>query len=270
MKKLLMNASLVCVAFGTDGMELARVGDMRLSRSGGVSDTLAVRNSGDEIVRDVTETLRLEEFLLTDGLARLSFVKGTETDGIFVRGDEVLEKSYPCIRDFLGLIPADASHSFAVYKLWAETEELGRIQLSERHVDSERPLEHQTKILSSVENDESLSTKRTVQTFVELDGTERAIGTKETSIPYAFTERQDDRYADAVNDRRWTVRDYVRGNGETFSKDWQDLGLIVKRPPAPPVQAPIGGGGNSGGGGGYSSNIFEKGFQHVVGGCTVM
>jgi hypothetical protein len=264
MKKLLMNASLICVAFGADGMELKKLGDMQLSKSGGVSNMLAVRSPGDEIARDIVKTLRLEEFLLTDGLARLSFVKGTETDGIFVRGDEVLEKSYPCVKEFLELTPADASHSFAVYKLWAETEELGQIQLSERHVDSERPLEHQTKVLSSVENDESLSTRRTVQTFVELDGTERAIRTEETSISYAFTERQDDRYADAVNDRRWTVRDYVRGNGETFSKDWEDLGLIEKRPSASPVQAAGPGAGNviySNG----PSNEFER-----LANCIVM
>jgi hypothetical protein len=275
MKKLLMNASLICMAFGADGMELTRVGDMRLSGGGGVSDMLAVRSPGDEIVRDIVETLRLEEFLLTDGLARLSFVKGTETDGIFVRGDEVFEKSYPCVKDFLELAPADASHSFAVYKLWADTEELGRIKLSERHVDSEHPLEHQTRVLSSVKNGESQSTTRAVQTFVELDGKEIIVTTEETIVPvketrivptkknsentiipnltsddlsgstsvpiiwkistlYTFEQYKNNLMG--VREKRMTVADHVRGDGEVFDKNWVPLTVIRKpAPPRPPM-----------------------------------
>lgn len=249
MKKMILSASALC-CFMASGMQssdtqLARVGgssqQLDAVNTGG-SGMLSVRGSGGDSITTIRETVRCDSFELVVGdQAMISFSRGTERDGVFTETGGVEAKPYPCIRNFVGLTPADGTHSFAIFKILAETEEFGRLTLSERYVDSEHPLAHQTKILVSAEDDASLSTKRTVQTFVDVDGSEKAIKTDDISIPYAFTERQEDRYADAVNDRRWTVRDYVRGNGETFSRDWQDLGLVIKRPPPPPVQpvAPV-------------------------------
>jgi hypothetical protein len=194
-----------------------------------------------KIATTIKEALRydgLRDLDTNNATASVSFIRGTEEDGIFTRGRERFEKLYPYTKEFLEITQWDATHSVPIYELWAKTAELGKIILAEKYVDENNPLEHQTLILSSEDDDTALATKRTVQTFVMVDGTEKVVKTEETSTPYTYTERQDDRWEDAVHDHIWTVRDYVRSDGTVFARDWQDLGLVVKRPPAPPAPAP--------------------------------
>jgi hypothetical protein len=157
-------------------------------------------------------------------------------DGVSGDGEKNPKITYPCIKKFLGIeTPGGASQSFAVWKLLAEVEGKGKVVLSKHYVDQAHPLEHQTEIISSTDLDAVLATRGTAGTFVIVDGVKQFITNEEINIPYAYTERTEIRREDDIYDRMWTVREYVRGNGTRFFKDWKNLGLIEARPHAQPV-----------------------------------
>ena len=106
--------------------------------------------------------------------------------------------------------------------------------------DKNEALEYKIRVLEVTYDDISLLTRKKTQTFyVDSNGVEKEIKIEITQIPYTYIERTEDRWFDNVHDRRYIIRDYVRDDGTTFSKQMIDLGLIVKRPPAPIPISPI-------------------------------
>lgn len=114
-------------------------------------------------------------------------------------------------------------HSYAVYKLFADTEELGRLEISRRFVDEDKPLEHQKKIVGEI-----------VQTYVVVDGIEHVIDSEERRIvPYNSKETKNDFQFDFEED---IVKIHARWNGDEIRMNWEGLALIEKPAPQPPVQ----------------------------------
>ncbi len=249
MKKIVFGAALALSSLEmTSAMNgaIVPVGENRIGAnefagiSRGNTGVLVVRDSEQSPAKTVREAIRYNSFVFSGNGVLITFDKGIERENGSFQNQEGKKEQYPCVKNLLEIIPGDTDDiSFAVFKVLAETQELGTITLLERYVDEEHPLQHQEEVISTIEDDSSLETKKTVQTFVRIGDDEHVVCTKEVSTPYSFTDRTEDRDEDDTHYRKWTVRDFVRGNGETFSRDWQDLGLIEKRPPAPPVEAAV-------------------------------
>jgi hypothetical protein len=79
---------------------------------------------------------------------------------------------------------------------------------------------HQSRIIFSVEDDKTLETRRTVETFVVMGGQEMSLKRDEETVAYAFSEREDHR---AAEKRFVIVRDYRRGDGTILARDYQEF-----------------------------------------------
>ncbi|MDR1267170.1 MAG: hypothetical protein LBJ70_02175 [Holosporales bacterium] len=77
---------------------------------------------------------------------------------------------------------------------------------------------YQERCTCAVEEDASLSTKRVIEMFVAWGNPHKILGTEMRSVPYAFTEREDNRKAQKMV---VVVRDYKRGNGSSFPRELQ-------------------------------------------------
>jgi hypothetical protein len=77
---------------------------------------------------------------------------------------------------------------------------------------------YQERCAQTVEDDNALVTKRTIETFVAWGTPQKVLMTEVRPTPYTFTEREDNRAAQRTV---VLVRDYRRGNGSTFARDIQ-------------------------------------------------
>ncbi|MDR0662248.1 MAG: hypothetical protein LBF76_02590 [Holosporales bacterium] len=77
---------------------------------------------------------------------------------------------------------------------------------------------YQERCVRTIEDDNALATKRTVETFVTWGTPQKVLMTEVRSVLYPFTEREDNRPAQRL---LAVVRDYKRSNGSVFPKDYQ-------------------------------------------------
>ncbi|MDR0662050.1 MAG: hypothetical protein LBF76_01530 [Holosporales bacterium] len=77
---------------------------------------------------------------------------------------------------------------------------------------------HEEQILSVQDDDDSLSMKQCVETFVLIAGSRLSLKTEERTLPYPFTEREEDRRSQRLYA---LVRQYTRSNQSIFSRDTQ-------------------------------------------------
>ena len=136
---------------------------------------------------------------------------------------------------FSGLQQVDDNHSRATYQLFANTNELGRIELANDFRDSDNRYEHQKRILGNASDDDNaLVSRGRVETYVTVDEQDHSVNTEENgSIAYRFlrTER-DSQYMDAPGGGD-NVRVYARWNGSEVRRRWDGLALQLKPAPAP-------------------------------------
>jgi hypothetical protein len=77
---------------------------------------------------------------------------------------------------------------------------------------------YQERCVKTIDEDGSLSTKRTIETFVTWGTPQKVLMTEIRSVLYPFSEREDNRAAQRL---LAVVRDYKRSNGSILSKDYQ-------------------------------------------------
>ena len=74
------------------------------------------------------------------------------------------------------------------------------------------------KTLSIIDDDGLLATRETIQTYIELDGTEIPLKIDVFQQPYTFLEeRIEYQKQDANLFRKYFVQDYTKNNGEIYS-----------------------------------------------------
>ena len=241
MKKMVIGLA-VCglgVASGMDGI-LSTLGESRLGISGGGIGSICIREGVMPTVVERREAIHYHNsFSLEGDTVTLLFVKGSEVGERF-REESFIERSYPYEKEFIGLEPADGNHSYAIYKLFTNTEEVGEVMISDHFIDENNALEHQHRIVGSLINDDDhLISRGKVETYLIIDGVEHSVSVEENgSIPYTFLRTEKDtKYADAP-DNRDNIRIYTRWNGDEVRRSWDDSALIEKTAPQPPVQAP--------------------------------
>ncbi len=270
---------IMCATIGVFAIEsgfsmssaVVSVGNRQIASISGNVGAMTARAGIQNIEVHQQPEIRYDSFVFSGNNVLVSFSKGVRRGEAFI-SNECLEKSYPYEKEFVGLDYADDNHSYAIYKVFANTEEAGRLELTSQFVDENIPLEHKKRITGTpVYDDEALMTKGTVETYVMLDGIERTVSTETNkSLPYSFIRTEkDSKYVDAP-DGGDNVRIYARWNGEEVRKNWEGLELIEKKVQQPPVQPPAPqSGSTSSGGHKYSSNDVEAIVQRVED-CNVM
>ena len=216
--------------------QLARVG-------GGATGTLAVRSAAEN-----TEIARIPSYQYADSFelsgenqenAVITFNRGYQTGDIF-RRESSIDKTYPYERTFLSLEPASGTSSYAVYSLSVNTEELGRLQLTDHFVDRSLALPHQTRFVVDHYDYDNLKAIGTLVTFViDRDHIERQVSSVPNSTQsYEVRTEKDDKYLDNPNGGD-NVRVYVRPDGVEVRKNWEGVALIEKPSHTCPVEANI-------------------------------
>ena len=202
--------------------------------------TMAVRANIESPTTSRHETIRYQDdFTLNGNMATISLARGDE-EGDEFRVTENLTRTYPCERVFSRLQQVDGNHSIAIYQLFANTDELGRIELTNAFPDNDNRYEHQRRIVGNLSDDDNaLVSRGRVETYVTVEGQDHSVSTEENgSIAYRFlkTER-DSQYMDAPGGGD-NVRVYARWNGSEIRRDWRGLALNLKPPQAPVVTRP--------------------------------
>lgn len=273
MKKIVIGTVFCILSLDTVCGMLVKQEEARLAtfQQGGVGTTV-IRTGEPNVVTPQREEVRYDSFELIGDSVKILFANGFNGDHGFVTKSRS-ERSYPYTKEFVGLQQTGANLSCAVYKLFANTEEVGRIELNDRFIDRRNPLPHQRRIVEGfTPDDDNLVSRGKVETYVTLDGSDRLIDTEANgAIPYTFLRSEKDpKYMDAPNGGD-NVRIYARWNGDEVRRNWDGLALVKKPAPQPPAQAAAPQSGSVSSGGGYSPNLPEKIFQHIGdGSCNVM
>lgn len=231
-----------CVMVGILGFGMANgmmtpTGNGALNIHQGDIGSMAVRTNVETPTTNRHEIIRYQDnFTLNGNMATISLARGDE-EGDEFRVTENLTRTYPCERVFSGLQQVDNSHSIATYQLFANTNELGRIELTNAFPDNDNRYEHQRRIVGNLSyDDNALVSRGRVETYVTVEGQDHSVSTEENgSIAYRFlrTER-DSQYMDAPGGGD-NVRVYARWNGSEVRRDWNGLALRQKPAPAPVI-----------------------------------
>jgi hypothetical protein len=242
MKKVVLCAAMAAVFCIDEGVAmdsaLTRVGENRIATVGENVGTMMVRSVENTDVVDIKEEIRYDDFFEFDGnKAVVSFSKGMVDGDQFIIQD-TFEKEYPYEKIFKRLEKADENHSYAIYEIFANTSEVGRLQLTDSFVDEDNLLEHQKKESNIIDNDDELVTIKDVETYVMLGEEKQIVGTEEgVRFPYTLSRTEkDERYTDAPNGGD-NVNIYVRWNGEEVRRAWDGLALVEKPVRESPVAA---------------------------------
>ena len=240
MKKAVICAAIVAIFNVSEGTAmdsaLIRVGENKIATVGENVGTMAIRSGERADVEDVKEETRYDDFFEFAGdKAVVSFSKGMIDGEQFIIQD-TFEKEYPYEKIFRGLEEADENHSYAIYEIFADTAEVGRLRLTDGYVDEDNPLEHQKTESNIVNNDDELVTTKDVETFVMLDGKKQIIrAEKGVKFPYRVLRTEKDKKYKSAPDGGDNVKIYVRWNGEEVRRAWDGLALVEKPAKEPPV-----------------------------------
>ena len=242
MKKVVLCAAMAAVFSVDEGVAmdsaLTRVGENKIATVGENVGTMAIRSRETTNTKVLKDENRYNDFFEINGeKVVLSFVKGRSKGEQFIIKN-TFEKEYPYEKIFKRLEKADENHSYAVYEVFADTQEVGRLQLSDDFVDEDNLLEHQKKESNIIDNDDELVTIKDVETYVMLDGKEQFVK-KEEGVKFPYTllrTEKDEKYKDAPNGGD-NVNIYVRWNGEEVRRAWDGLALVEKPVKKSPVVA---------------------------------
>lgn len=275
MKKMAVCAAIGAIFNINEGIAiesaLTRVGENRIATVSENVGTMMVRSVENTDVVDVREEIKYDDFFEFDGdKAVVSFSKGMVDGEQFIIQD-TFEKEYPYEKIFKGFEEADENHSYAIYEIFADTLEVGKLQLSDNFVDEDNLLEHQKKESNIVDNDNELVTIKDVETYVMLDGREQFVKKEEgVKFPYTLSRTEKDgRYTDAPNGGD-NVNIYVRWNGEEVRRAWNGLALVEKPVRESPVADQTPQRREETHHSGRSSNDLEAAGQTIRDNCNIM
>jgi hypothetical protein len=279
MKKLLLSASVVCVVFGADGMktagmELARIGDSRLSGSGGV----IVRPNADSLVAQSIDQAVIppvgEETVNLSTVINLRQVRNPQRDGefveVFIRDFCDLDarvpsggwytRQYPLQRTFLRYNHnLAAGFSNPVQKLYATVNDIehadrsGELVVDPEYLDNATQIPHQRRANGQYANDDAnLRAKPFTEIFIDAGGTDEIIDPAKARDETAFVAyvrtntpalestiglpeaRADD--AQFNYQRTETLEDWGRPDGTIFTKRTEGVQKVAKPTPPAPIQ----------------------------------
>lgn len=242
MKKVVMCAVIGAVLNVGEGMamesRLTRVGENSIATTSENFSTITVRSGERAEVEAINRDIRYNYFEFNGDNVSVSFSRGIVDGEEFITLD-TFRKEYPYEKIFKGLDSADENHSYAVYEIFADTQELGRLLLCDEFVDEDNPLDHFKRDVNVVNNDDELVTTKDIETYVKLGGKEFVIGTtRNIRFPYAVLGTERDEGYTAAPDGGDNVRIYVRWNGEEVRRAWDGLALVEKPPVEPPIENP--------------------------------
>ncbi len=212
----------------------------QLVRAGGRNIVLAGRDNIGSMVFRTNERrrggVRVEEsrysnyFEFRGDKAVLSFARGRNRGEQFVIRD-TFTKEYSYEKIFRRLKRVDANHSCAIYEIFADTQEVGRLQLDDNFIDENNLLEHQKRVVEATDRDDELVSIGQIETYVTLNGNDQVIRRRNrVRVPYILSKTEtDENYLDAP-DGGDNINVYVKYNGEEVRRNWQGKALVRKDP----------------------------------------
>jgi len=197
---------------------------------GNVAPMVPRTNGRNRIVLRREENRYTNEVEFDGDKAVISFVRGRSKGEQFIISDRFKQK-YSYEKIFKGLKRVDVNHSCAIYEVFADTQEVGRLKLEDNFVDGDNLLKHQKRVFEATDNDDELVSIGKVETYVTVNGNDQIVRKRDrVRVPYILSRTEtDESYLDAP-DGGDNVNVYVRYDGEEVRRNWQGKALVKKNP----------------------------------------